>query len=285
MSPARLRAARVAFFLLGVVLLYAPPALLVRLLLRAVESPLHADAHRVCLRMPFEWLSQPWMWRSLFGSPLNLVALLLLPAVALAFGPLFCGWLCPAGVFPELASRLVPRRLQLRLGGRIDPTPIRYGVLVGMLLAPFTGAYLCCSFCNFAMMQSLVNAAFGDPAGLTAWASFTIVTFALWLLVLGLFTEGGRGWCNLICPAGAAQGLAHALGSRLRGARALRRDPARCRGCGDCATACPAWALDARGSVNLHACNGCLECVPRCPEGALRYGLARRDRPPSPEAG
>ncbi len=49
------------FFVLGVVLFYAPFAILVRVLVALTGSPWVAGAHRICLRMPFEWLSQPWM--------------------------------------------------------------------------------------------------------------------------------------------------------------------------------------------------------------------------------
>lgn len=165
---------RVVFFALGVLLLYAPFALLVRLLFWATGEPLVADAHRLCLRMPVEWLSQPWKWSSLANQPLFLLGLLLLPVLSFFLSPLFCGWLCPAGIFPELHGRLVPNRLKLQLAGRLDPAPVRYGVLAGMLLSPFVVGYVCCTFCNFSAMQSLVLAATGDLAALGVWASFTV---------------------------------------------------------------------------------------------------------------
>src|SRR4030042_270110 len=45
---------RFVFFLAGLVLFYAPFALLTRLLIHLTHSPLAADAHRICLRMPLE---------------------------------------------------------------------------------------------------------------------------------------------------------------------------------------------------------------------------------------
>lgn len=276
-APRRHLVKRLVFFLLGLVLFYAPFALLVRILLLATGSHLLPDAHRLCLRMPFEWLSQPWMYPTMIGEPLYLVGLLVLPAISFILGPLFCGWLCPAGAVTEFLGRLVPGRFKIRMGGKFNPTPIRYGVLVGMLVSPYLGAYVCCTFCNFAMMQNLVSAAFGDPGGLSAWASFTIATFIVWFFVLGVFIQGGRGWCNLICPAGAAQGLAHALGEGGRFSRAVRKNKDSCAGCGACVGACPAWAISKGGGVNLHACNTCMDCVHICPTGSIRYAPPCRE--------
>ena len=264
---------RLAFFLLGILLFYAPFALLVRLLILVTGSPLQADCHRVCLRMPVMWAFQPWMYSTMLEQPAYLLGVLVLPATALFFGPLFCGWLCPAGSLPEFLSRLLPDRFKLDLSGKINPAPARYGFLVGMLLAPFLGGNVCCAFCNFTHMQHLVSAATGNVRGLAHWASFTVVTFILWLVILGVFVRGGRGWCNFLCPAGALQGLAHALGARLKFGRRMRIDEHACEGCKTCVSACPAWAIshDRQATINSHACNTCMDCVHVCPHGAIRY--------------
>ncbi|MCP4599371.1 MAG: 4Fe-4S binding protein [Proteobacteria bacterium] len=265
-------ALRVFFFFVGIFLFYAPSAVLVRVLLHATDSHLQPDAHRICLRMPFEWLLQPWMYSTMVREPLYLIGLVLLPSLAFLFGPVFCGWLCPAGSVTELLGRLLPDRFKLNLGGKLNPAPIRYGVLVGMMLSPFLGGYVCCTFCNFTMMQNLVSALTGNPTGLMTWASFTILTFALWFFFLGIFLKGGRGWCNLICPAGAVQGLAHVIGSRYNFSRAIRVDIKQCVDCDNCVRECPAWAFSSGGCVNLHACNICRDCLHVCENGAISYG-------------
>lgn len=266
-------------FLLGIVVLYAPFALLTRLILWASGSPLVADAHRVCMRMPVQWLAQPWMYGTMFEQPAYLVSILVLPAIALVAGPVFCGWMCPAGGIMEYLSRLVPSRFQIDLAGRVNPAPVRVGFMVGMMIASFIGGNVCCSFCNFTYTQNLISAASGDLTGITYWASFMVVGFALWFVVLGLFTKGGRGWCNFLCPAGALQGLAHPLGRWMGVGRSVQIDSDLCSGCQSCQSACPAWAISEKEDemqINYQSCNLCLDCTKVCENGAIAYRSNRR---------
>ena len=269
---------RFLVFLLGIVLLYAPFALFTRLVLWLSGSPLLPDAHRICLRMPIQWLAQPWMYGTMIQQPAYLVAILFLPGIALFVGPVFCGWMCPAGGMTEYLSRLVPTRFQMDLGGKVNPVPIRYGFMVGMMVASFIGGNVCCSFCNFTHTQNIISAVFGDFTGITYWASFMVISFVLWFVVLGLFTKGGRGWCNLLCPAGALQGLTHSLGGWLRLGRSVQIQESQCRGCKTCVSTCPTWAISVKEDkmrIDSHACNICMDCSKVCSRNAIAF---RRNR-------
>ena len=267
-------ALRFAFFLLGAVLLYAPFALLTKLVLWLTNKPHVGDAHSICLRMPIQWLAQPWMYGTILSTPTYLVPILILPVAALFLGPLFCGWICPAGHIPEFLSRLVPTRFQMNLA-KLNAVPVRYGFLLGMAGVSLVGGNACCSFCNFTHAQNIINAAFGNFLGLTYLASFSILSFGLWLLVLGLFTRGGRGWCNYLCPAGALMGLAHAIGAKLGIGRRVKINQAACTDCKTCAANCPAQAIAADKAkpvaINYHACTACLDCTRICPTKAIQY--------------
>ena len=101
-----------------------------------------------------------------------------------------------------------------------------------------------------------------------------MISFVLWFVVLGLFTKGGRGWCNLLCPAGALMGLSHALGIRLRVGRSVAIDRTLCRNCKSCVSSCPAWAIstqDETAQINAHACTGCMDCTHVCANDAIAY--------------
>ncbi len=270
---------RFVFFLVGIVLFYAPFALLTRLLLQISNKPHIGDAHSICLRMPIQWLGQPWMYATILSDPTYMVAVIILPLMALLLGPLFCGWMCPAGQMTEFLSRLVPPRFQIDLAGKVNPVPVRYGFMLGMMGITFIGGNACCSFCNFTHAQNIINAMFGDYLGLTYLASFSIVSFLIWFVVLGLFTRGGRGWCNFLCPAGALMGLAHAVGTRLKISRMIKIDRGVCTNCKSCSKNCPAWAIsnDAGkpAEINYHACTACMDCARVCPAKAIRYGAAK----------
>jgi ferredoxin-type protein NapH len=267
---------RFVFFLIGIALLYAPFALLTRLVLQLSGKPHIGDAHSICLRMPIQWLGQPWMYATILSDPTYMVAVIFLPLMALFLGPLFCGWMCPAGQMTEFLSRLVPPRFQIDLSGKVSPVPVRYGFMIGMMGITYIGGNACCSFCNFTHAQNIINAIFGDTLGLTYLASFSIVTFLLWFVLLGLFTRGGRGWCNFLCPAGALMGLAHTLGTKLKISRRIQIDRALCTNCKTCAKNCPAWAItndpQKPSEVNSHACTACMDCTKVCPAKAIRYG-------------
>jgi hypothetical protein len=67
---------RFGFFLLGIVLFYAPFALGTKLFLQLIDKPHLGDAHSICLRMPIQWLAQPWMYGTLFSNPTYLFTVL-----------------------------------------------------------------------------------------------------------------------------------------------------------------------------------------------------------------
>jgi len=274
------RAKRAIGYAAGIVLFYAPFALLIKgvALLEPASSVGRSisDVHSACVRMPIGWLAMPWMWPSLGDNPFSWLPLLVLPLMALLLGPLFCGWLCPAGALPEYLGRLIPDRFKFDFKGRVDIVGLRYGFLIGFLIAPFITASVCCSLCNFSHMQSIVSAIAGDPTALIYVSTMGVLGMLLWIVVLGMFTVGGRGWCLYLCPAGSIMALTSALGRKLPWVRRIREDSSACTRCRSCASACPIRAIDvseqAGARVEQHLCITCMDCLHACPAGALRYG-------------
>lgn len=266
-------------FAVGVALFYAPFALLVRgvglLAPGTTPATSASDVHTACLRMPVAWLAQPWMWPSYGNNPLSWLPLVVLPLAAVAAAPLFCGWLCPAGLLPEQLGRIVPERFKFDFRGRVDILPLRYGFFFGLILAPFVSASVCCSFCNFTHMQNLVSAATGDLAGVTYLTSLGLIAAAVWIVPLGLLTKGGRGWCLFLCPAGTLMGFTSAMTARFAWTRRIRTDASKCTRCGGCEDVCPMRAVGLESTpaaaVNHHLCNACLDCTKACPAQAISY--------------
>lgn len=278
------RLARLGGFAVGILLFYAPFALLIRGIIaltpNSVAGTSISDVHTACVRMPLGWLVQPWMWPSLGGNPISWLPILVLPAVAVLASPLFCGWICPAGAFPEFLGRVVPDRFKFDPLGRLDIVPLRYGFFAGFLFAPFVSSSICCSFCNFTHMQNIVSATFGDPSGLMLFSTMGVLAAALWIVPLGLFTKGGRGWCLFLCPAGTTMGLASHLTARFGWAARIRPRAHACTACGTCVGVCPMRAIELDDSdapaINQHLCNGCLDCTKACSSSALTYGREGR---------
>jgi len=288
----RNRFTRFGFFFLGLAIFYAPFALLGRLVGWIFPASMPGtwvpDVHTNCMRMPVGWLAQPWMWGWMGNNPLYFTPIILLPIAAVAAGPLFCGWLCPAGSFPEFLGRIVPDRFKWDFKGMVEITSVRYGFLVGFLIVPFVAASVCCSFCNFTWMQNTVSALFGNVAPWLYISTTGVLTIVIWIFLLGMFTKGGRGWCLFLCPAGSLMSLASGVTSRFKWLPRVRHDATSCASCSNCEDVCPVRAIDVskphespgaapmpQVKVNQLLCNVCLDCVRGCPRGCLRYGRAQ----------
>lgn len=184
------------------------------------------------------------------------VSVWLLPTILLV-GVFFCGWVCPFGAAQEWLGKLgkwmhlpqlrMPQGVQryLQLSRYILFFLLfTYGISILLLQGPR----------NFAMLMG---------GSVYSIASGIIITF----LVLSLFTA--RPFCNYFCTGGAKQGLWSVL--RIFG---IRRDTARCGGCGVCSKACPMNIEVHKTEFVRHPnCIGCLSCISSCPKKCLAYKL------------
>ncbi len=180
--------------------------------------------------------------------------------ISLILRKAFCSWLCPVGTLSEYLWKLgrkvfrrnprLPRWLDLALRS------LKY-----LLLAFFLYAV--------ASMSARAIAGFLDsPYGLIAdvkmldffrYLSETAVIVLAVLVALSVVFQ--NFWCRYLCPYGALLGLTSVL-SPLR----IRRHPASCIDCAQCAKACPAHLpVDQLITIRSAECTACLECVAVCP--------------------
>ena len=262
---------RIAGYLLGLVLFYAPFALFQKILGFLLKGKWQEQTiHSLCLRIPTEHLLDGRIFQY---ASISVVSLGILLIAAFFFGPVFCGRLCPAGAFTEYVSKLVPERLQIDWIKYTEIAPIRYGMLAGFCLVPFFGGILACAYCNFFLFDLLAN--YYSRGYFISLSSSLLLTSILWLVVFGIFTKGGRGYCNFLCPVGALQNLMHYFGSRLGYAQEMQVDEQQCIGCKQCATTCPMRAItvqEKRAKISLHNCIICGQCAHICPVQAIHYG-------------
>jgi len=261
---------RAVWYLVGFALIYAPFALLQRLLISVFNVKGSTDIHGACFRMAVQGIFT--------GNGINIltasgIIIILVLGVALIAGPLFCGKLCMAGAIPEYISRAIPNRFKLNWQKNIPPTPVRYGILAGFLITPALGLSVVCAYCNYAVMEKLTTGGLNWDLGIIS--STTLITAFIWLVVLGAFAKGGRGYCSYLCPIGATQSLLHSVGAKVGFTFKLKFSKSKCISCNKCVNDCPMGALQSSEdglNYNIHGCITCRQCVHVCPKAAITYG-------------
>ncbi len=172
--------------------------------------------------------------------------------LAILFGPVFCGWICPLGTVQEWVSsfgrKYFRRRFNHFVPAKLDKylRYLRYLVLAWVLYMTAASA-------------TLIFAAY-DPyfALFNFWSSEVALGGLLILgvtLVLSFFVE--RPWCKYACPYGAVLGL-----TNLFRIFSIRRSESTCKADGACSILCPMnIPVDQKTIVRDHQCISCLECT------------------------
>jgi polyferredoxin len=234
-------------------------------------------------------------------APLALGAATLL--LVFILGNVWCGWLCPLGTLLDWTPlyRLRRRRSKVAPSWR----NVKYLLLITILLTAALGSLtplvldpITILFRTFASvvlpilgsLTTAVNSAlyrveFLQPA--VEWydnlmrgvlpldQSFVLQNLSILLVAAGVFTLNfiqPRFWCRYLCPLGALLGLA----SRYPWLR-YRVSETSCIACGDCASVCPAGAIEPEHdyTANLADCDVCLACAEACPAEAITFGWHR----------
>ncbi|WP_303870357.1 4Fe-4S binding protein [Acetobacterium wieringae] len=179
--------------------------------------------------------------------------------LALLFGPVFCGWICPFGAFQEWIGKIGKKIFKKRYNQFILPKVdkllryLRYGVLVWVLTVTAVSGTLL--FANLDPYHALFK--------------FWTGTVALpALILLGVITIGSlfvaRPWCKYACPYGALLGLFNTI--RIF---KIRRKTATCVNCQKCSRSCPMNIDVCRTeTVTNLSCISCYECTSNrnCPK-------------------
>lgn len=173
-------------------------------------------------------------------------------ALAVLFGPVFCGWVCPLGTVQEwvgkLGRKLFKRRYNHFLPAKLDSILryARYLILAWVVyLTAATGQLI---FAEYDPYFALFNL-WSDELALSG------VLILAATLGLSLFVE--RPWCKYACPYGAFLGVFNLF--RLFG---IRRNESTCKADGACSILCPMnIPVDTQTVVRDHQCISCLECT------------------------
>ena len=209
--------------------------------------------------------------RVIFATFMGVGLSALVFGITFFLGRLWCSRLCPIGGTSEMASNLVPGKIKLDYS-RIPAPAVRYGYFLVFLVAPFAGiGTLCCKICNFSAVPQMFTALF-NPGSMAFFFTTTGFMSASLFIILGVWSKGGRGYCNFMCPVGALDSLVNVLGAKL-GFRRIRIEKDNCTGCGACSDECPVWAISRHNEdvkINQFSCISCGKCRDACPGGAIK---------------
>ena len=222
---------------------------------------------------------------------------LLILAVTLLFGRVFCNWICPYGTIHQFVGWLFNVN---KATERIDDNRYRgiyylkYSILAVFLIMSMFGALqiglldpICIMYRTVATVVSPASdmaidaatdkmAATGlDPRWLdnlkfAPGVERRIFVGSFWtglmfFVLVGMNIKWPRFFCRVLCPLGALLGVF----SRFSVFR-INRDVHKCTDCNLCLTRCEG-AADPQGAVRLSECFACMNCLDDCPEDALSY--------------
>ncbi len=224
---------------------------------------------------------------------------LVILAVTLLFGRVFCNWICPYGTLHQFIGWL----FNVRNGKlRIDSNRYRnmfyfkYAILIVMLIMAAFGSLqiglldpICLMYRTFATAiapavdMGLVELSDGAKAMSVETTFFDALKFkpgvearvfqgSFWIGAMIVALVGAnvvipRFFCRTLCPLGGLLGVF----SRFSLFR-INRDVHKCTDCNLCLTRCEG-AADPMGQVRLSECFSCMNCIDDCPEDALSFTM------------
>jgi len=173
-------------------------------------------------------------------------------AIALIFGPMFCGWICPLGSFQEwigkIGKKIFPKRYNKFIPSKVHSI-LKYFRFVMLALVIINTARA-----GILVFQNIdpYNALFKFWTGEVA---ITAIVVLIVIIIASLFVE--RPWCKYLCPYGALLGITN----KFRIVK-LRRNKSTCISCEKCDRSCPMnIEVSRQDVVKDFQCISCFQCT------------------------
>ena len=248
----------------------------------------------------FGWLAKIQFLPAVLA--LNAGVIVLLVALTLLFGRVYCSVICPLGVMQDVISWFAGRRKKNRFSYSPAKNWLRYAVLavfVATLVAGFGAvALLVAPYSAFGRIaQNLFSpiwkwgnnllayiaervdsyAFYSTEVVVGSWATFAVA--AATLIIVGILAwRNGRTYCNTICPVGTVLGVL----SRFSLFKPII-DTEKCIDCKLCARKCKAACIDTKNhEIDYSRCVVCMDCLESCSKGAIKYTIRKSSSKPAP---
>lgn len=222
----------------------------------------------------YQFITAGTLVKKLHESSLVLMAIGIFLAVL--FGPVFCGWICPLGTLQEwismMGKKVFKKRYNKFIPYKYDKylRYLRYIVLVWVIY--MTAATGKIAFEAYDPFYTLFN----------LWSSELAISGLIILIsviLASLFVE--RPWCKYACPYGAFLGIFNLF--KVFG---IKRNNDTCLSCKICDRSCPMNInVSEAGVVKNHQCISCMKCTSEeaCPAAStvnLSSNLSRKNLKP-----
>jgi len=224
-------------------------------------------------------------------------------ALTLLFGRVFCNWICPYGTLHQFIGWLFNignGKVRISSNEYKNIYYLKYMILIVMLIMAAFGSLqiglldpICLMYRTMATVVapatdmaiselSVAGTALGADTKVLDDLKFApgvksrvfVGSFWIGVMILGLVGMNvviPRFFCRVLCPLGAFMGVL-ARFSIFR----INRDVHKCTDCNLCLTRCEG-AADPMGQVRLSECFSCMNCIDDCPEDALSFTMFNLD--------
>lgn len=226
---------------------------------------------------------------------LNVGVIVLLIALTLVLGRVYCSVICPLGVFQDVISWISGRRKKKKYRFSWSPAKswLRYSVLALFILALIAGigsvVALLAPYSSYGRIASnLFAPVYRWGNNLLAYVAEradsyafyetdvwmkslpTFIIAVLTFIIIGVLAwRNGRTYCNTICPVGTILGFLSRF-SLLR----ITIDTDKCNACGLCSRKCKAACINGKEhTVDYSRCVACMDCIDTCRHGAISLSL------------
>lgn len=239
-----------------------------------------------------QWLG--WLAKIQFLPALlamNVVIVILLLALTLIFGRIYCSVICPLGIMQDVISWIHGKQKKNRFSFSKEKKWLRYTMLVLFVIALIAGVHaLVALLAPYSSYGRIVTNLFkpiyeGGNNVLASIAehfnSYAFYHVDVWIKSLPTFIiaavtfvvlfvlawRNGRTYCNTICPVGTFLSF-FARFSWMK----INFDEEKCKNCGKCSRNCKAACIDYKNhTVDYSRCVVCGNCLGQCNFGALHY--------------